>query len=52
MKMQPPPRTPRPSATPRPTPTRTMDYFTAGVGTDTAPGACFLLDDVWLEKLP
>ena len=26
-----------------------MDVF---VGSDTVPGACFLLDDVWLEKLP
>jgi len=26
-----------------------MDIF---VGTDTAPGACFLIDDVWLERLP
>jgi hypothetical protein len=26
-----------------------VDVF---VGTDTAPGACFLIDDVWLEQLP
>lgn len=27
----------------------TIDVY---IGTDTAPGACFLIDDVWLEKLP
>lgn len=30
-------------------PAGSMDIF---VGTDTAVGSCFLLDDVWLEKLP
>ncbi len=30
-------------------PAAQMDGY---VGSDTAPGACFLVDDVWLEKLP
>jgi hypothetical protein len=30
-------------------PAANMDVY---IATDTAPGACFLIDDVWLEKLP
>jgi hypothetical protein len=30
-------------------PAEQIDIF---VGTDTVPGSCFLIDDVWLEKVP